>query len=569
MPRLIIPLLLILSLWTPPPASAQDATPEQALAELEAAKETSAILGRSIGQASRMISTSIQLLGRLNAHIEAAEVIVSGLGSGPVDPDPPRPGRFERFDAHDSATRTSGENKAAFLPPLRASRLSTPREQIEGQVQYYSGQAPDIGDVDLFVHWQKGVGVSRDHYSVLYTGDALAENAQRRLDHQVALDAWNALPAIPPRPPAPVLDLVPVPAPGSIPKNGNIDIARMSIQPHPTWLSSGSPPFNPRNSMKWGMRRYNLGDSTVIDCDFSDIPEEHGIYDDVAGHALYQGLTFSKLGAQSLQIMSRDRPYSQYLADNMPLTGKPSVVVENCHAVDGGYFAAKRAFCWTFFDWGTLRFPGTIVIRDSSWVASYAPRVKGTNQPTHVDDPLAVQASKGLVVTQYDNTPVGPDQYTTEDLVVTNCLFDGTQCEASPIVIRGVENILFDHSTFIFRFTDQNWVGIDSPGKANRSGTLVVQDCLSPTDTRLWLYGQPLMYQGQPFTMHCPGKRFEIDCRTRVVEEVPMSYDRIIDFKSPLLGRGGDLVPSGFTPQPADAVLDMGTVPYEYAGGGR
>lgn len=499
-------------------------------------------------EASAAAGVTARTQDRFNEALRAFEEPViepDPPGGGPYErpePDPPEAGRFARFDAHDAAGRTAAENKLAYLPALRATRSTGAGRTSSGERLFGQGQAPDVGDVDIFVHWQKGMSVSRHHRTVDYAGDVIAKNVDRANLGQ---------------------PLLAIPGPGQVQKTGNVDVARVTFQPHPTWLSTpknGKQPFNPRTNMRWGMRRYNLGDSTVIDCDFTDIPEEHGIYDDLAGHGLYEGLTFLRLGAQSLQICSRDQPYAQYPADNMPYTGKPTIVVENCHTVDSGYFAAKRAFAWTFFDPGTVANPATIVLRDCTWVAAYPPRVEKTNTPTTISDPKAIQASKGLVVTQYDHSPVAEGEYTVEDLVLTNCVFDGTRCEGAPIVIRGVETTTVDHCTFLFRNTRQSWFTVDDPRRGNRSGKLIVQDCLSPTGVTLRIMDQPVMYQGQPFSMHCPGKRFEIDCRTLEVEEVPMSYDRIIDFRSPLEGRGGDLVPSGFTPQPAGAVMDMGTV---------
>lgn len=453
------------------------------------------------------------------------------------------------FDSRDAVGKTAQQNKDAFMWKKRNSRDVPEKERIVRTVMNAPGAAPDMGDLAIYGQWQMCVGSSRG--SGAFTGDAY-----QAWDQGGRVGAFVA------------------PTAEQFPKTGDLDVARCSFQPHPTWASTprkaGQKPFWPSRSMRWGMRRYNLGDTTTIDCDFSHIPEEHGCYDDLAGHALYRGNTFLKLGGQALQLVHRSKPYEQYKADNMPFTARPIAVLDDNHAVDCGLAAAKRSYNWTFFDYGTFEYPSTIILRNCTSVAAFDKAMRrGTNEPIDENHRDAIKSSKGFVVTQYQHSQTTPGTYAVENFVMDNCVMDFTQSQDNFGDIRGVEFGLLNHCTFINRNMRQNWVGIDSRRHGNPSGTVVIQDCVVDRtnglgDAVVWIMDQPLMYQGKPFSLHCPGKRFVIDVATRTVREEPMVRDRILDLISPLEGRGGDSVPSGLTPQPAGHIDDMGAVTRTY-----
>lgn len=504
------------------------------------------------------ITVAMDSLGDTEPPIVEPEPGLPGMTDPPVIVEPPvivdppagRPMRITTpfwFDAHDAAGRTAQQNKDAFMWAKRNSRNDPPKERIFKSLMNAAGAAPDMGDMEVLGQWSMCVGSSRHNRAMKYTGDLFAD-WEKAGSHGIFVD----------------------PNPETRPKSGNIDIARCSFQPHPTWASTpkraGQKPFWPSRNLKWGFRRYNLGDTTVTDCDFSNIHEEHGCYDDISGHALYQGSTFWNSGGQALQVAHRSKPYQQYPSDNMPFTGRPIAIVDDCHAVDLGQYAARRSYNWTFFDYGIRQFPATIILRNCTTVQAWEQAmIRGTNEHCSVDHPDAVQSSKGVVITQSQHADTPAGQYNVEFAVMDNCVFDFTQSQDNFGDFRGCETILVSHCTFINRDMKQNWLGVDSPRYGNASGTFIIQDCISPDDQRgfLRIMGTPVMYQGRPFSLHCPGQRFEIDVATRTVREVPMKRDQILDLISPLEGRG-DAVKSGFTPQPDGHVDDLGTVRRQY-----
>ena len=279
----------------------------------------------------------------------------------------------------EAATRSSEQNKAAFLPPLRATRADgPPRKRVVKSFTFPPGAAPDMADIDLFAEWQWAINIARG--SAPFAG--------------VELD--------------------------SIDKTGNVDIARVSFQPNP------ASDFAPKK-MKWGMRRYNLGDTTVTDCDFTGIPEEHGIYDNLSGHGLYRGNTFLNLGGQGIQIAHRDEPYQQYKADNIRLKASPLIVQENNHAVDCGRNAARSGFTWTFFDAGSWEHPSTIVLRGCTAVAAWDFTRTAGGEIVEANHPEAIRSPGGLMVHNYRPRPKGAENFPTEHLVLDACLFDPNQ----------------------------------------------------------------------------------------------------------------------------------------------
>lgn len=419
---------------------------------------------------------------------------------------------------HTYASNTAAQNKAAFLPPKRASRLDgPPRETLEQSWLFGAGEAPDMADLNVYGIWRSCINVWRGSQSF----------------HGAA--------------------------PGSIAKNGNLDLVRVSFQPSPTYVTNWGD--RPSTDMKWGLRRYNLGDTTVVDCDFTDIPVEHGIYDNLGGHGLYQGCTFHRIAGQAIQIAYRDANYGQYTEpDNMPFTGEPVVIVEDCHAVDIGTKAGKAGFPFTFFDYGTTLHPGTIVMRNVTLVTAFGQaRTAGSNDVVPNEHPQAVRAGKAFVVTQYQQTDPRTGEYATRDLVIDDCLFDLTQNDGPFAAVRGVGTILIEDSTFIARESRNGYLDIDDRG-TNPSGTLILENNVSPADSPVFLRvrGQVVMRGGAKMTLHTPGTRLEIDIETLQITERPMQFDEITTLESPLKGRT-DQVPSGITPQPAGAVLDMGT----------
>ena len=326
----------------------------------------------------------------------------------------------------------------------------------------------------------------------------------------------------------------------------SINLARLRIEPDPGAFGA--------TGMKWGMRRYNLGDVTVTDCDFTGIPKEHGIYDSLSGHALYRGNTFLGIGGQAIQLAHRAAPYAQYGADNLPYSAPPLIVVEDCHAVDVGLDASRSAFAWTFFDPGSYAHPGTVVVRGSTLVCACPSTRTSGGEVVGPEHPRALRSSGGLVLTHYADVPDEPDGYPTRDLVIDACLFDLTMGEQPVAAVRGVETIHVEDSVFIARDHRRPYFDVDDAG-ASGSGRVVIQNCVSPPGSEVWLRirGRKVL------SLNTPGKRFEVEVETgRITESEPREtpLTRVV---SPLANR---TVRPGVHPQLAGHVDDLGALDY-------
>lgn len=400
---------------------------------------------------------------------------------------------------HAAAERTPRENKAFYLGRLRATRGLGFQAKGKSSYLFDPGAAPDMADLRIRSNWQWGINVARG--SARFAGQ--------------------------PR--------------GAVAKTGHVDYARLDIRPDPA----------SREQMKWGIRRFNMGDVTVRDCDFTDIPREHGIYDEVSGHALYRGNTFKDLGGQALQMAYRDQAFQQYSASNMPYTGRATYVLEDNHAVDTGQNASRSGFVWTFFDPGTHRFPATVVLRGCTSVQEWRQARLPEGPRVGAGHPRAVRSPGGLVVHHYQHVRPKADP-ATELLVVTNCLFDHTASEMPIAAVRGVETILVHDSCFLARDHRNPVFDVDDEPRMP-SGRVVLQNNVSPEGMEVWLH-----VRGQRVcSMHCPGERVEVDVATREVTRLPMQDDQEVRLLSPLRDRRPR---AGVHPQPVGHVDDLGTV---------
>ncbi len=410
---------------------------------------------------------------------------------------------------HAAAARSSKENKATYLPKKRATRVRSDQRTRGTGYTFEAGKAPDIGDVDFYAEWQWCLNVAR--------GGGKFRGAKA----------------------------------GTIAKTGHVDLARLTIQPDKSTMA--------KDEMKWGMRRYNLGDVTVVDCDFTDIVKEHGIYDNLAGHGLYRGNTFKNLGGQAIQLAYREYPYAQYWADNMPFTAPPLILLEDNHAVDCGQNAGRSGFAWTFFDPGTFENPGRVVVRGCTFVNEWDFTRTAGGQMVGAEHPNAIRSPGGLVLNHYTprpkDIPMSAPRYATEVFVMDACLFDIAQGSNPVVAVRGVGTILIEDSCFIARrHKDPGFHVDDAPGQP--SGKIVIENCVSPKEHEVWL-----MVRGKRVrSMHCPGKRIEIDVKTLAITEGPMEDDPISRVISPLSDR---TVRPGVHPQEPGHKDEIGALDFE------
>lgn len=412
---------------------------------------------------------------------------------------------------HAAATRSAAENKLAYLPKKRAARSrSNPRTRGTGQ-SFGPGEAPDIGDVDLYASggW------------CVYGASGIPSAGG--------------------------------PAAGTLVKTGNVDLARVTMQPDPGGAAEGKP--------LGGIRRHNLGDVTVSDCDFTGLRKRPAIYDNVSGHGLYRGNTFLRVEGQAIQLAYRDAPVAGEPADNLPLTAPPLLVLEDNHAVDCGAGADPSGFAWSLLDPGTLEHPGRVIMRGCTLVNG------GDATPTEVggtkrsDRLVASGSSGGLIVDHHgarpEDSPLDTPRYATEIFVVDACLFDITKGSAPVMALRGVGTILIEDSCFIARDHLDPTVHVDDIA-GPPSGTIILENCVSPKGSVVWL-----QVRSKPVcSMHCPGKRLVIDVKTLTVTELPMQDDPVSRVKSPLTGRSVRPGIHAQTPGHLDDVgaLDFGSV---------
>ena len=126
-----------------------------------------------------------------------------------------------------------------------------------------------------------------------------------------------------------------------------------------TWKNIGvSPELLPElaRQLKWGTREYNSSLREFIDCDFTDIPREHGFYVSNYGSTLIDSCSFLRCGSQGAQWAHRERAYQQYDPDCLPYSAKPSHVIRDSHFVDNAYKGDRPSFNATFFHPGSVRF---------------------------------------------------------------------------------------------------------------------------------------------------------------------------------------------------------------------
>lgn len=344
------------------------------------------------------MSDSLSNLTRRVARIEAAlaKPILAAIPTPeppPEPPDPPEPvpGEFRALDCIDNDAAT---NKLVRLPALREDRGS--RVDV--------GTLGDIRADD----WQTGEDlVWSDKESVVPKGYAQWSSNLHK---------------------------------GELKRRGG------SYE----WRNIGVGATPDARQLKWGTREYNAPERTFVDCDFTEIPQEHGLYVSNSGNTNLEGCTFLRVGSQGAQWAYRPLPYQQYSADNMPYEDEPTHIVQDSHFVDCAQGGTRPSFNLTYFSPGTSAFPGAILIQDSSFVCDWdEPREDGK------------QSTGALVVTpSQGNEPLAGKNMMSEVRVV-NSLFDFTAGDRSIASIRSTDDVVFEDCAFIAREHQQPNITID------------------------------------------------------------------------------------------------------------
>ena len=319
------------------------------------------------------------------------------------------------FTAHDGYGATVEENKRRRLPVLRARRAGRVAAKTIPDLKTWPGTPTVYSDLDVMVP----------------SGSQWAFNLHRPKSKDLT-------------------DLSP---------SGYLAFRNIGVRPGPGVTG-----------LKWGSREYNVPDRRFIDCDYTEIPREHGLYVSNAGNTLLERCTFLRVGSQGAQWAHRPLPYQQYHADNAPYQTPPRHVVRDCHFIDCAYGGDRPSFNLTYFSPGTSEHPGTLLVEDSSFVCKWdKPRIDNP----HSANPRIRHSSGAMVVTPSSvRVPLDPTKGPMmRNITLCNCLFDFTAGDRAIIELRSVYEIVIEACCFIARDHPQNGINID-----RMSGTSSVLD---------------------------------------------------------------------------------------------
>ncbi len=274
----------------------------------------------------------------------------------------------------------------------------------------------------------------------------------------------------------------------------------VSVRPDPV---TGAP------QLKWGTREFNAPDRFFLDCDFTEIPQEHGLYVSNAADTTLDRCTFLRVGSQGAQFAHRDNAYQQYDPDNMPYAERPTHVVRDCHFIDCAYGGTRPSFNLTYFSPGTSRQPGSILIEDSSFVC---------NWPTQRAD--GHRSTGALVICRGQGTdPLVPSiGQMMSDVTIRNSLFDFTEGDRQIACIRSVEELVIEECCFIARGDhDHPWVQVDRDYSGSDLGgtktqRIVLRDNVAQgVRIKLRLNSNTSNQGSVHIDLHCPGEEVIYD----------------------------------------------------------
>ncbi|MDG1048991.1 MAG: hypothetical protein P8M11_15245 [Planctomycetota bacterium] len=276
----------------------------------------------------------------------------------------------------------------------------------------------------------------------------------------------------------------------------------VSVRPDP---SSGAP------QLKWGTREYNVPDRRFINCDFTEIPQEHGLYVSNAADTTIDGCTFLRIGSQGAQFAHRDQPYQQYDADNMSYLESPTHIVRDSHFIDCAYGGTRPSFNLTYFSPGSSAHPGSVLIEDCSFVCDW---------PTTRAD--GHSSTGALVICKMGGTaPLNPAVgQMMSSVTIRNSLFDFTDGDRSIASIRSVDDLIIEESCFIARDHDQPHLHIDRDYTGNDLGgtktqRITVRDNIAVgVDIMLRLNSSTSSQARVTLDLHCPGEEIVYDGTT-------------------------------------------------------
>ena len=261
--------------------------------------------------------------------------------------------------------------------------------------------------------------------------------------------------------------------------------------------------------LKWGTREYNAPTRSFVDCDFTNIPQEHGLYVSNSASTHVDNCTFVRCGSQGVQWAHRDMPYQQYDADNMPYGARPTHMIANTHFLDCGVNGTRPSFNATYFNPGSSMFPGSVIFQDSTFVADWGADDAGYkgNRST---------GAFVLCPSQGAQSPE-PGLHMLSKFTVDNCVFDYTRGDRPIGIVRAARGVEFKNSCFIARDHPQPYIDVDDKEYYPHSQNVVVSNCVSQgVYLRIW------DEEGKPHShsLHGPRLRRVFSGRTgELVEE--------------------------------------------------
>ena len=277
-----------------------------------------------------------------------------------------------------------------------------------------------------------------------------------------------------------------------------------------TWrnISVRPDPVSGASQLKWGTREFNVPDRYFIDCDFTEITQEHGLYVSNSADTSIEGCTFLRVGSQGAQFAHRYLPYQQYDGDCMPYQEPPTHVVRDSHFIDCAYRGTRPSFNLTYFSPGTSENPGSILIEDSSFVCKW---------PTERHD--GHYSTGGLVICRGAGTdPLRPNVgQMMSNVTIRNTLFDFTDGDRAIACIRSVEELVIEESCFIARDHEIPWVQVDRDFSGSDLGgtktqRIVLRDNVADgVGLKLRLDSSTGSQGSVHIDLHCPGEEVIYD----------------------------------------------------------
>ena len=271
-----------------------------------------------------------------------------------------------------------------------------------------------------------------------------------------------------------------------------------------TWLNIGVSPADGASQLKWGTREYNAPFRSFIECDFTRIPREHGLYVSNYEGTHIEDCTFLECGSQGVQFAHRPLPYQQYDADTLPYQEPPTHVCRNSHFVDNALGGDRPSYNLTYFNPGTSENPGTLLVEDCSFVAAWdEPRYDGRRSTGAM-----------CVVGQQGNAPLSG--HPMMDLItLRNNLYDYTNGDRSIISIRSCETVIIEDCAFIARDHTRPFISIDEyiDDPEVRTKRIIFRNCETRGNVRLSVHtiGGSVPVKRD---INCPGRELEFSGMT-------------------------------------------------------